>query len=125
VCGCVGVCLPRRLSGGVWVSEAGIEELIQGSLESEGRRKLQTGMTLMIELCPETEQRLRAEAACAGQTPQEFVRMLLEERLGMMRERQIQRNQAAIALLQQWRQEPPDPEGKEGYPEQIEPLRFR
>ena len=31
----------------------------------------------------------------------------------------------ALDLLREWRQQPPDPEGEEGYPEQIEPLRLR
>ncbi len=50
---------------------------------------------------------------------------MLKEDLEAARARQIERNQDAIALLRRWRQEPPDPEGEEGYPERIEPLRLR
>ena len=74
-------------------------------------------MTLTIELLPETERRLEEEAARRGQAPAEFVRAAVEEKLaasvsGASREAQIQRNQAALALLRQWREEDstnPDP----------------
>jgi hypothetical protein len=82
-------------------------------------------MSLTIELSPELERQLRVEAAREGRAPEEFARAVIEERLAAARALQIERNQGAIALLRQWRQEPPDPEGEQGYPEQIEPLRLR
>ena len=82
-------------------------------------------MTLMIDLPPDLEQQLRSEAAREGQDPGAYVRAMLEERLSAARARQIERNQGAIALLRQWRTEPPDPEGEEGYPEPITRLSLR
>jgi hypothetical protein len=74
-------------------------------------------MTLTIELPPELEQRLTAEAAQRGQEAAEFARVILEERLTPLpgaqeRELQKQRNQRAIALLRKWSEEDaaqPDP----------------
>ena len=82
-------------------------------------------MTLTIDLSPEMDRHLRAEAAREGRTPEELARSVLEERLTGARTRQIERNRGAIALLQSWQQEPPDPCEEEGYPETIEPLRLR
>jgi hypothetical protein len=73
-------------------------------------------MTLTIELPPEMEQRLEEEAARLGKAPAEFVRAVVEEKLAASpaagRESVRQRNQAALALLRQWRKEDavdPDP----------------
>jgi predicted DNA-binding protein len=74
-------------------------------------------MTLTIELPPEMERRLQEAAARHGQAPAEFVRAAVEEKLAgspdvTQREAQLQRNQAALALLRQWRLEDaenPDP----------------
>ncbi len=74
-------------------------------------------MTLTIELPPEMERRLKEEAERHGQAPAEFVRAAVEEKLAAspaasLKETQQERNQAALALLQQWRREDvenPDP----------------
>jgi len=73
-------------------------------------------MTLTIELPPELERRLQEEAVRHGQAPAEFVRTAVEEKLASapaeQREAQLQRNQAALALLRQMREEDaanPDP----------------
>jgi hypothetical protein len=84
-------------------------------------------MTLMIDLPLEVERQLREEASRSGKTPEDLARSVLEERFRReeTRARQIERNQAAIALLDQWLAEGPDLEEAEGYPETIEPLRLR
>ena len=82
-------------------------------------------MSLTIELTPEVERQLRAEAARDGQSLEQWAQAQLETRLTATRERQVERNQAAIALLEEWQQEPPNPEEADGYPEQIERLRLR
>jgi len=79
-------------------------------------------MMLTIDLSPEMERQLRAEAARAGLAPEEFAREVLEARLTTS---QQVRGGGLGALLRQWREEPPDLEEAEGYPEQIEPLRLR
>ena len=66
-------------------------------------------MTLTIDLPPEMERRLEAEAARTGRTPPEFVRDLVSEKL-------LERNRAAMALLDQWLAEGPDHED-ETWPE--------
>ena len=74
-------------------------------------------MTLTIELPPETERRLEEEAARQGQAPADFVRAAVEEKLAASlsaapSEAHLQRNQAALALLRQMREEDaanPDP----------------
>ena len=66
-------------------------------------------MTLTIELPPELERRLSEEAARLGQAPGDFARSVLEERL-------MERNRAAMALLDQWLGEGPDAED-EAWPE--------
>ena len=60
-------------------------------------------MTLMIDLPPELERRLEEEAAQRGQAPAEFARTVLEDRL-------MDRNRAAMALLDQWLAETPNEE---------------
>jgi predicted transcriptional regulator len=75
-------------------------------------------MTLTIELPPEMERRLEEEAARHGKAPAEWARAAVEEKLAASpaatsKETQQQRNQAALALLQQWRREDaenPDPD---------------
>jgi hypothetical protein len=67
-------------------------------------------MTVVIELSPELAQRLEEEAARRGQVTSEFARAAVGEKLTVaptvgQKEEQIQRNQAALALLRQWRQE--------------------
>jgi predicted transcriptional regulator len=57
-------------------------------------------MTLTIDLPPELERRLQEEAARRGQAPADFARAVLEDRL-------MDRNRAAMALLDQWLAEPP------------------
>jgi predicted transcriptional regulator len=52
-------------------------------------------MTLTIELTPALEGLLENEAAKRGQAPADFARAVLEERL-------MERNRAAIALLDRW-----------------------
>jgi predicted transcriptional regulator len=52
-------------------------------------------MTLTIELPPELEQRLAEEAARQGQAPGDFARAVLEDRI-------LERNRAAMQLLDQW-----------------------
>ncbi len=79
-------------------------------------------MTLTIRLSPALERQLRAEAARLGQTPEEFARQVLEERLTGVHK---PRGGGLAALMDEWRQAPPDLEEAEGYPEQIEPLRLR
>jgi hypothetical protein len=82
-------------------------------------------MSLTIELPEDLDLQLRRAAALEGTTPDLFAQAVLEERLARDRARQVERNRAAIALLRRWRSEPPDPEGEEGYPEQITPLSLR
>src|SRR5713226_6812514 len=57
-------------------------------------------MTLTIDLPPDLERRLQEEAARRGQAPSDFARAVLEDRL-------MDRNRAAMALLDQWLAEPP------------------
>jgi hypothetical protein len=74
-------------------------------------------MTLTIEWPPEIEQRLTEAAARQGRAPAEYVRAVVEEKLAApptmnQRTEQRQQNQAALALLRQWREEDaenPDP----------------
>ena len=75
-------------------------------------------MTLKIQLPPELERRLNAEAAQRGQEAEEFVLAVLEDRLAAVPAAkqsvdQRERNQRAIALLRQWSledAEQPDPD---------------
>ena len=60
-------------------------------------------MTLTIELPPEMEVWLEQEATRSGQAPADFVRSVLHDRL-------MERNRAAMALLDQWLAEGPDEE---------------
>ena len=82
-------------------------------------------MSLTIELSPEQEQAFRIEAHILGRTPEQLAQSLVEAHLEEARFRQIERNQAALALLRQWREEPPDLEEAEGYPIEITPLSLR
>jgi hypothetical protein len=82
-------------------------------------------MSLSLQLSPETEQRLRAEAARNGLAPEEFARAAVEEKLVAAAAAQVERNQGLIALLRQWREEAPDLEEAEGYPETITLLSLR
>lgn len=82
-------------------------------------------MSLSIELSPEAEQQLRAEAAREGLPPEEFARTAIEEKLAAAAAAQVERNQGLVDLLRQWREEPPDPEELEGYPSAITPLTLR
>jgi hypothetical protein len=66
-------------------------------------------VTLTIYLPPEVERRLWEEAARLGQAPEVFARAVLEDRL-------MERNRAAMALLDQWLAEEPDVED-EAWPE--------
>ena len=78
-------------------------------------------MSLTIDLPPAVEAKLREEATREHQSPEEFVRTVLEERLLT-----TQGNSSGLAaLMDEWLAEPIDPEEVEGYPEQIEPLRLR
>jgi hypothetical protein len=79
-------------------------------------------MTLTIQLSPDLESRLRAEAARSGLAPEEFARTAVEEKLATA---QPERNTGLAALMDEWLNEPPDLEEAEGYPETIEPLRLR
>jgi plasmid stability protein len=79
-------------------------------------------MSLTIDLSPEMERRLYAEAAREGRAPEEFARGVLEERLAAAEQGP---SKGLAALLRQWREEPPDLEEAEGYPTEIEPLRLR
>jgi hypothetical protein len=79
-------------------------------------------MSLTIELSPQVEQQLRAEAARKGQAPEEFVRTAVEKHLASVRQ---ERHGSLAELMRQWREEPPDLEEAEGYPEKIERLRLR
>jgi hypothetical protein len=78
-------------------------------------------MVLSIELSPETEQQLRAEAARKELSPEEFARTAVEEKLAAAVAAQVERNRSLIELLRQWREEPPDLEEAEGYPVAITP----
>jgi hypothetical protein len=82
-------------------------------------------MALSIELSPETEQQLRAEAARKGLTPEEFARTAVEETLAAAVAAQVERNRGLVEILRQWREEPPDLEEAEGYPLAITPLFLR
>lgn len=82
-------------------------------------------MSLTIELSSEQERAFRAEASLVGRTPEELVHSLLAAHLAEARARQIERNQAALTLLRQWREEPPDLCEVEEYPIQITPLSLR
>jgi predicted transcriptional regulator len=80
-------------------------------------------MTLTIDLSPELERRLADEAAQRGQQPEEFARTVLEERLATLS--QMERNQRAIALLDQWTREDAASEEDAGPPPIIPPLSLR
>jgi hypothetical protein len=82
-------------------------------------------MSLSIELSPEAEQQLRAEAAREGLPPEEFARTAIEEKLAAAAAAQVGRNQGLVDLLRQWREEPPDLKELEGYPSTITPLSLR
>jgi predicted transcriptional regulator len=83
-------------------------------------------MTLTIELPPELERCLEEEAARRGQAPAEFAQAAVEEKLAALSAAaQMERNRAAITLLDEWRAEPPDPEEAAGYPLEITPLSLR
>jgi hypothetical protein len=75
-------------------------------------------VAVTIQFTPEVHRRLEMEAAREGQDPAEYARLAVEEKLDAAAAR-IERNQRAIALLDQWRSEPPDPEEEEGYPTEI------
>jgi hypothetical protein len=79
-------------------------------------------MSLTIELSPEMERRLHAEAARKGQQAAEYARVLLEQQLAAA---EREGNQGLRDLLRQWREEPPDLEEAEGYPTEITPLSLR
>jgi len=64
---------------------------------------------LTIELPPELERRIAEEAARYGQAPGDFARAVLEERI-------MERNRAAMGLLDQWLTENADAED-ESWPE--------
>jgi hypothetical protein len=84
------------------------------------------GMTLTIELPPELTQQLEEEASRHGQAPADYIRAVVEEKLTTASTAaQMERNRAAIALLDEWRAEPPDLEEAEGYPLEITPLSLR
>jgi len=82
-------------------------------------------MSLSLDLSPETEQRLRAEATRNGLAPEEFARVAVEEKLIAAAAAQVERNQGLIELLRQWREAPPDLEEAEGYPQTIAPFSLR
>ena len=82
-------------------------------------------MSLSIELSPEAEHQLRAEAAREGLPPEEFARTAIEEKLAATAAAQVQRNQGLVDLLRQWREEPPNLEESEDYPSTITPLTLR
>jgi hypothetical protein len=82
-------------------------------------------MSLSLELSPETEQRLRDEAARRGLAPEEFARSAVEEKLAAAAAAQVERNQGLIELLRRWREAPPDREEAEGYPDAITSLSLR
>src|SRR5207245_523888 len=79
-------------------------------------------MSLSIELSPEAEQQLRAEAARNGLAPEEFARAAVEEKLAAAVAAQVERNRGLVEILRQWREEPPGLEEAEGYPLDITPL---
>jgi hypothetical protein len=78
-------------------------------------------MSLTIELPPAVEEKLREEATREHQSPEEFVRTLLERRFPMP----DGTGSGLAALMDTWLAEPPDLEEAEGYPEHIEPLQLR
>jgi hypothetical protein len=80
-------------------------------------------LALLVDFGPDLERRLRATAAEAGKSPEEFVRAAVESRLAPRRKQG--NREELIALLRRWREEPPDLEEAEGYPTTIEPLRLR
>jgi hypothetical protein len=82
-------------------------------------------VSLSIELSPEAEHQLRAEAAREGLPPEEFARTAIEEKLAAAAAAQVERNQSLVELLRQWREEPPDLEESKGYPSTITPLTLR
>jgi hypothetical protein len=82
-------------------------------------------MSLRIDLSPEVERQLRAEAARNGLAPEEFARSAVEEKVAAAVAARTERNQGLVELLRQWREEPPDLEEAEGYPLEIAPLSLR
>jgi hypothetical protein len=64
-------------------------------------------MTLILDLSPELERQLRAEADRVGQDAAALARALVEEQLATV---QRSRNQSAVAHLKQWLAEPPNEE---------------
>src|SRR5437016_3252680 len=97
-------------------------------MENGGHRLMPT---LTVELPDTLDERLRKEAERCGQTVDDYMRQVIEERVAASerreseRQAQIERNQAAIAMLRSWRELPPDLEEAEGYPLQITPLQLR
>lgn len=88
-------------------------------------REKQTVSTLTIEVTPELGRRLEEEASKRGQPIPDVARRILEERFALAdRESQRQRNQAAIALLDEWFAAG-DADGEEGDPIEITPLCLR
>jgi hypothetical protein len=82
-------------------------------------------MSLKIDLSPEVERQLRAEAARNGLAPEQFARSAVEEKVAAAVAAWEERNQSLVALLRQWREEPSDLEEAEGYPLEITPLSLR
>lgn len=71
-------------------------------------------MIVTLELKPETEALAKAQADAQGVLMEDYLSVILEEDLtarrnAEIRRRNIERNQAAIALLQSWSEED-DPE---------------
>jgi predicted DNA-binding protein len=81
-------------------------------------------LAVTIQFTTEVQRRLEVEAAREGREPAEYARQAVEEKLDAAAAR-MERNQRAIALLDQWLSEPPDPEEEEGYPTEITPLSLR
>lgn len=67
-------------------------------------------MTLTLNLPPDLERQLAQSAAQKGVAAEEYALQLLEER---MKQERIERNQAAIQLLQSWIDEGDEEEQRE------------
>jgi hypothetical protein len=78
-------------------------------------------MTLTLDLPPAVEAKLREEATREQQSPEEFVRTVLEERLVTSPKNEL----GLSAWLEARLAGPPDLEEAEGYPVWIEPFQLR
>ena len=87
-------------------------------------------MAILLELAPEHEARLRERAARTGQTVEELAReAVMASACEPVTEEPdpfpLEKRRAALALLEGWRNAPPDLDEAEGYPTEFAPFGIR